>query len=257
MRSLRRGPARDLAPVLTLVVALVVTLGACSDSEEDDRTLTVLAAASLTGTFTALAEEFETQHPGVEVELAFDSSATLAAQALQGAPADVLATADLRTMQGAAAALATDPQVFATNTMVMVVPQANEAAITSFDDVAEGEASYVACVQSAPCGAIWAALAEAQEVRADPASLELDVKAVLAKVTSDEADAGFVYATDAVAAGAAVETFEVPGAEDQVTTYPLAVLDQATEPALAQDFVDLVRSEVGQRLLAEAGFGPP
>lgn len=232
-------------------------LAACSEGEGEERTLTVLAAASLTGTFTELAEEFEQQNPGVDVRLAFDSSATLAAQAVEGAPADVLATADTRTMDDAAPALASDPSVFATNTMVMVVPAANEAGLTGFDDVAGGDATYVACVESAPCGAIWAAIAEAQGVSAEPASLEVDVKAVLAKVTSDEADAGFVYATDAVAAGGAVESFPVPGAEDQVTAYPVATLDQASDPGLAQAFVDLVLSETGQQLLTDAGFGPP
>ena len=139
----------------------------------------------------------------------------------------------------------------------MVVPAANEAGIRGFEDVAGGDATYVACVETAPCGAIWATIAEEQGVTAPAASLEVDVKAVLAKVTEDEADAGFVYATDAVAAGDAVETFDVPGAADHEAVYTIAPLDQARDAALAQEFVDLVLSSTGQGVLADAGFGAP
>lgn len=246
--------------LLPLTLAALLPLTACGgdgDARDGSRTLTVLAASSLTGTFTELAEQFETDHPGVEVQLAFESSATLAAQAVEGAPADVLATADTGTMDDAADALAGEPALFATNTMVMVVPAANEAGLTGFEDVVTGDATYVACVETAPCGAIWAAIAEEQGVTTEPASLEVDVKAVLAKVTEDEADAGFVYQTDAVAAGDAVTAFEVPGAADHVTRYPIATLEQAGDTDLAQEFVELVLSSTGRDVLAEAGFGAP
>lgn len=246
---------RRLVPLALLALLPLAACGGESDAE--GQIVTVLAASSLTGTFTELAEQFEADHPGVEVELAFDSSATLAAQAVEGAPADVLATADERTMDDAVTVLTEPARVFATNTMVMVVPAANDAGLTGFEDVAAGDATYVACVETAPCGAIWAAIAEEQGVTAEPASLEVDVKAVLAKVTEDEADAGFVYATDAVAAGDAVRAFDVPGAEDHLAIYPIATLEQAGDAALAQEFVDLVLSSTGQDLLAEAGFGPP
>ncbi|MCM3514404.1 molybdate ABC transporter substrate-binding protein [Nocardioides sp. P86] len=267
----RRTPTRTSRRLAATAaaVALVLPLAACGDDADGsgdtggagdgagDTTITVLAAASLTETFTTLAEQFEADHEGVEVELAFDSSATLAGQAVEGAPADVLATADSRTMDTAADVLAADPQVFATNTLVMAVPAGNPADLSGFEDVADGDATYVVCVDTAPCGAIWAAIASEEGVTSQPASLEVDVKAVLAKVTGDEADAGFVYETDAVAAGDQVETFEVPGAEDQVTDYPIAPLDQAGDPELAQEFVDLVLSEAGQQVLADAGFGQP
>lgn len=244
--------------VLPVVLAAPLPITACAgEGDAEGRAITVLAASSLTGTFTELAERFEADHPGVEVELAFDSSAALAAQAVEGAPADVLATADEPTMDDAVAVLAEPARIFATNTMVMVVPAANEAGVTGFEDVVTGDATYVACVQTAPCGAIWAAIAGEQGVSTEPASLEVDVKAVLAKVTEDEADAGFVYETDAVAAGEAVRAFDVPGAEDHMTHYPIATLDQAGNAALAQEFVDLVLSSAGQEVLAAAGFGAP
>ncbi|MDO9498037.1 MAG: extracellular solute-binding protein, partial [Nocardioides sp.] len=89
-----------------LALTLLLPLAACGTGDDDGATVTVLAAASLTESFTRLAEEFERQHDGTRVKLAFDSSATLAEQALGGAPADVLATADTATMDGAADALA-------------------------------------------------------------------------------------------------------------------------------------------------------
>jgi molybdate transport system substrate-binding protein len=241
-----------------LALALLLPLAACGGGGGgDDTTITVLAAASLTETFTDLAADFEAAHDGVTVRLAFDSSATLAEQAVGGAPADVLATADSATMDSARDALAADPEVFATNTMVLVTPADNPAGITSYDDLAAGDVTYVVCVDTAPCGKVAASLIETTGLTAEPASLEVDVKSVLAKVTSGEADAGVVYATDAVAAGGDVQVFEIPGADDAVTSYPIAPLDQSTDADLAQQFVDLVLSAAGQQVVGDAGFGAP
>ena len=244
-----------MRPVAAALVA-ALALSGCSTGG-DEETLTVLAAASLTETFTELAEEFEAEHPGVRVRLAFDSSATLAQQALEGAPADVLATADARTMTLASDAVAGDARTFARNSLVLVAPADGRAEVEGFDDVATGRAAYVACVETAPCGALWSALAEEQQVDAEPVSLEVDVKAVLARVVADEADAGVVYATDAVSAGEDVVTFAIPGADALTTTYPIAVLGQAREPDLAQEFVDLVLSGTGRDVLDAAGFSLP
>jgi molybdate transport system substrate-binding protein len=243
------------AVALTATVALLVPIASCGGGE--DRTITVLAAASLTDTFTELAHLFEADNPGVSVELAFDSSATLAQQAVDGAPADVLATADLATMQTAEDALVDEPRPFATNTMVLATPGDNPAGITRFADLDRGDVTFVTCVPTAPCGKVAAALLEDNAVTAEPASLEVDVRSVLAKVTSDEADAGLVYATDAVAAGDAVRTFDIPHAGEEVTTYPIAPLDQTRDLEDARRFVALVHSEAGRRVLADAGFGTP
>ena len=246
------------ALLLALTGAGCSTGGSNQDATDEpgaEQRLTVLAAASLTETFTDLARELEAENPGVEVTLAFDSSATLAQQALEGAPADLLATADTRTIESAADALAAAPEVFATNMLVLVVPAGNPAGIESVDDLAG--ATYVACVETAPCGASWSSLADQQGIEAEPASLEVDVKAVLARVVADEVDAGVVYASAAVAAGDAVETLDLPGSEEQVTSYALGLLEQSSEPALAQDFADLVLGETGRGVLTDAGFGVP
>jgi molybdate transport system substrate-binding protein len=237
------------------LLALVLPLAGCGG--DGDTTVTVLAAASLTGTFTELADRFEKEHDGVQVKLAFDSSATLAQQALDGAPADVLATADTAAMDRAGDALDGDPELFATNTMVLVTPAGNPAGITGFADLADGDVTYVVCVDSAPCGTVAAALLADNSVTTDPSSLEVDVKAVLARVTSGEADAGLVYATDAAAAGDSVRVFDVPHADEEVTSYPIATLAQSGDADLAQQFVDLVLSDEGRQVLADAGFGSP
>ena len=242
-----------------LVLALTSTLAACGgggDGSSDGRTITVLAASSLTGPFTDLKAQFEKDHPGTTVKLAFDSSATLAQQAVGGAPADVLATADTSTMDSAKEAIAHGPTDFATNTMVLVVPSDNPATIGQFSDIANDGVSFITCVETAPCGKVAAALLHDNAITTPPVSLEVDVKSVLAKVTSDEADAGFVYASDAVAAGDQVTSFDIPHAQEEITTYPIATLDQSKDADLAQQFMDLVLGSQGQQVLADAGFSP-
>lgn len=255
--TVRRAPA---ALGLLALLALV-GCGGGSDGRDDSggTTLTVLAAASLTETFRTLAGEFEARHDGVEVDLAFGSSATLAQQAVDGAPGDVLATADETTMRAAVdgGVVAEGPVVFATNVAVLVTPRDNPSGIETIDDLDGDDVTYVVCVDTAPCGATAAALLSEAGITREPASLEVDVKAVLAKVTGDEADAGIVYATDAAAAGDDVTTIDVEGADQHRNRYPIATLDQAEHADLAREFMDLVLSDAGQDVLADAGFGGP
>jgi molybdate transport system substrate-binding protein len=255
---------------LALSLAATLALAGCGSGDDpgsssggssgkETGTLTVLGAASLTEAFTTLAKDFEADHPGVKVKLSFDSSATLAEQVTQGAPADVLATADQDTMQTVVDAKAAegDPEVFATNHLQMVVPPSNPAGITQFSDLDKLGVKYVVCVDTAPCGKLAVKVLDATGITAKPVSEEVDVKAVLSKVELDEADAGLVYATDAVAGGDKVEAIDVPTTNENLNTYPIAVLADAKKPQLAQDWVDLVTGSQGQQVLADAGFGKP
>ena len=219
--------------------------------------MTVLAASSLSGTFTQLGQQFEEEHDGVKVKFAFDSSATLAQQATDGAPADVLATADEATMDSAKSAQARTPQVFATNVMVLATPADNPAEVQQFADLDKPSVKFVVCVPTAPCGKIGQALLDQNDITGKPVSQEVDVKSVLAKLTEGEADAGLVYTTDAVAAGDQVGTVPIPGASQQVTTYPIVALEQSDDADHAQEFVDLVTGPTGQQILQQAGFGKP
>ncbi len=245
---------KRLLAVLFALLALL-PLSACGGSGKT--TITVLAASSLTGTFTQLGQEFESQHPDVTVKFAFDSSATLAQQAVGGAPADVLATADTTTMDGAKVVQAGTPKVFATNVMVLATPADDPAHLTSFADLDQGSVKYVVCVPTAPCGIVAQALLDQDHITARPVSTEVDVKSVLAKLTEGEADAGLVYTTDAIAAGSQVMHLPIPGAAKQTTTYPIVTLEQSNHADLAQQFVDLVTGSTGQQVLAQAGFGKP
>lgn len=257
----RSNPAPALALMAALVLSLPLVLSGCSgDSaragERDEDTLTVLAAASLTEVFATLGEAFEDQHPGVQVETSLGSSTDLAEQVADGAPGDVLATADAASMEVAQdAGVVTDPVAFATNTLVLVVPADNPADIASLDDL-EGS-TWVRCADEVPCGRVALAVLADQGVTAEPVSLEEDVKAALEKVTSGEADAALVYASDAVAAGDAVTAIEVPSAGTEPTSYLLGVLDQAASPGLAAEWRALVLSAEGRAALEDAGFTLP
>jgi molybdate transport system substrate-binding protein len=259
---------RTVALVVSLVAALALSGCGGSDassgggggsSDKETGTLNVLAAASLTETFTSLAKDFEADHPGVTVKLAFDSSATLAEQVTQGAPADVLATADEATMQTVvdAGGIEGDPQLFATNHLQMVVPKDNPAGIQQFSDLEKPGVKYVVCIDTAPCGKLAVKVLAATGIKAKPASEEVDVKAVLSKVELDEADAGLVYATDAVAGDDLVLPIDIPTSNENLNSYPIAALSEAKKPELAQQWVDLVTGSQGEQALADAGFGKP
>lgn len=257
---MNRRPA-VLVPA-ALLVASLAACGAGSGEDADsggDTVLRVQAAASLTDAFETIAEEFEARNEGVSVEATYDSSGTLAEQAADQAPGDVLATADETSMQTAVDgdAVGAGPEIFATNTLVVVVPAGNPAGIESFEDLDADDVTYVACVETAPCGTIAQTLIDDAGLTNDPASLEPDVRATLERVVADEADAGLVYTTDAMSAGDDVETLEIPGAEDDPTSYPIGVLEQSEDPEAAQGFVDLVLSDYGQGVLSDAGFQSP
>ena len=252
---------RALALALPLLLALTACggdgrCGGAGDAGSDDGPhLTVLAAASLTDVFTGLADRFEADR-GATVTFSFGSSTDLAAQAADGAPGDVLATADTTSMAVAQDAGVTGEVVpFASNVLVLVTAPGNPQGIESLDDL-EGT-SWVRCADEVPCGRVAVQVLAAAGTTAEPVSLEDDVRATLDKVTSGEVDAGLVYATDARAAGDAVTTVPIPEAADVPTTYDLTTLEQAGDAALARAWVDLVLSDEGRRALRDAGFTLP
>lgn len=249
-------PTRALATAVALAAAIPLAACGGTGSSGGDDTLTVLAASSLTDVFTELAATFEAEHEGVEVDFSFGSSTDLAEQAADGAPGDVLATADETSMTVAVdAGAATDPQTFATNQMVIAVRSGATADIRTIEDLED--ATWVRCVDEAPCGRVATEILDAAGVDAEPASLEPDVRAALDKVLSGEADAGLVYASDAVAAGDAVTAVPIEGAEDDLTSYLVAALEQAGDDELAQAWIELVTGEEGRRALQAAGFTLP
>ena len=241
--------------VLVLLLPLAACGGGGGGGGGGRGELTVLAAASLTDVFDELATPFEEEHDA-DVVFSFGSSTDLAEQVADGAPGDVLATADEASMQLAEDSGATgEVETFATNVLTIVVPKGNPAGIESLDDLAD--VTWVRCSDEVPCGKVALAVLDANGVTAEPVSLEEDVRATLDKVVSGEADAGLVYATDAVAAADDVDAVEIPGAEDELTSYFVATLEQSEDADLAADWVAWVTSEEGQAILGDAGFGSP
>lgn len=247
-------------PSALLVLAIVALTGCSGDSPDTGVApggeITVLAAASLTDVFTDLAEEFERSHDGSKVTLAFGSSTNLAQQVVDGAPGDVLATADEASMRVAQDADTTSDVIpFATNVITLVTPAGNPGGVGSLADL--DDVIWVRCADEVPCGHLARMVLERNHITSAPASLEEDVRATLDKVVSGEADAGLVYVTDAVAAGGAVETVPVAGAASASTTYFTAVLAGAGNAALARQWVAFVTSRSGLAILGRAGFGAP
>jgi molybdate transport system substrate-binding protein len=247
---------RRLAPIALLLLLPLAACGGGDDGEGGEPAeLTVLAAASLTDVFEELAAGFEQEHD-TEVTFSFGSSTDLAEQVADGAPGDVLATAD-ETSMGLAedAGVTGEVEAFATNVLTIVVPKGNPGGVESLDDLAE--VTWVRCADEVPCGKVALAVLDADGITAEPASLEEDVRATLDKVISGEAEAGLVYATDAVAAGEDVDAIEIAGAEDHQTSYYAATLEQSEDADLAADWVAWVTSADSRAILGEAGFGNP
>ncbi|GAA1930318.1 molybdate ABC transporter substrate-binding protein [Microbacterium aoyamense] len=220
--------------------------------------LTVYAAASLGAAFDDIAAAFEAENPSLTVvPIRYDGSSTLATQIIEGAQVDVFASADEKNMAKVTGeGLASGPELFASNTLVVATPAGNPADITTLAGLADPGATIVLCAVEVPCGAASATLLEQQGVTVTPASLEQNVTAVLTKVANDEADAGLVYATDVVG-NADVESFVPDGADEVVNHYPVVALTGAPNPEAAAAFVAFVLGEKGQSILAEYGFGTP
>ncbi len=220
--------------------------------------LTIYAAASLKAAFTELSSQFEAQNPGVTIRpITYDGSATLATQLIEGAPADVFASADRKNMTkvlDAGAAPAAQP--FATNVLTLVVPKGNPGGVTSLADLARPGLTIVLCAAEVPCGSASATLLHNAGVTPSVDSYEQNVTAVLTKVASGEADAGLVYVTDAETT-TDVETVTTTGADAVVNTYPIAALTGAKNPVAAKAFVDFVLSDKGRAVLSGLGFGSP
>lgn len=264
-RLLSANPAAAaLAMVLAATLAGCAPAGPSGQNGTNDGgtagaggTVTVFAAASLKATFTELAGEFEASNPGTKVTLSFAGSADLATQVSQGAPADVFASADTRTMARLQdeGLVEGEPRNFASNTLTIVVPPGNPAGITGFSDLARAGVKLVACAGQVPCGASTRTIEQESGITLSPVSEESSVTDVLGKVVSGEADAGLVYVTDARTAGGKVESVPIPEAAAAVNTYPIATMKGARNKQAADAFMDLVLGSEGRTVLGSAGFG--
>ncbi|HMC08615.1 MAG TPA: molybdate ABC transporter substrate-binding protein [Actinomycetota bacterium] len=201
-------------------------------------------------------------HPGVRLTPNYNGSGSLVTQIQQGAPADVFASADTANMDkltGSGAIASSQP--FARNLLEIVVQNGNPKGIHSLADLARpGLVVVLGDPATVPAGKYAKQALQAAGVNVVPKSLESQVTAVVQKVALAEADAGIVYVTDvkaAEAAGQHVDGVPIPPEQNVVAVYPIGVLKNAANPAVAQAFVAYVLSPPGQATLGSFGFLPP
>jgi molybdate transport system substrate-binding protein len=229
-----------------------------SSSSAPTGTITVFAASSLMGTFTELGKQFEAANPGDTVQFSFGASSTLATQITNGAPADVFASASTKNMaQVVTAGDAANPQNFAKNVMEVAVPPSNPAKVTSVTDLAKSSVKVALCQPLVPCGVVAAAVFKKAGITVKPVTLQPDVKSVLTQVELGNVDAGMVYVTDVMAAGAKVKGVTIPANDEASTLYPIANISKSNNLSIAQAFVAYVLSPTGQQVLTAAGFEKP
>ena len=229
-----------------------------ASSSASTASITVFAAASLTGTFTQIGKQFEAAHPGDKVTFSFGPSSGLATQITNGAPADVFASAAPANMdQVVTAGDASNPQDFAKNIMEVAVPPSNPANVKSVNNLAKKSVKVALCQPQVPCGVVAAEVFKNAGITVKPVTLEADVKSVLAQVELNEVDAGMVYVTDVQAAGTKVKGVQIPADDNASTLYPIATISKSSHQSVAQAFVAYVLSPAGQQVLSAAGFEKP
>lgn len=245
---------------MALLMALVVVLAACGDDGGSvEGELLVSAAASLTDAFADVEAAFEDANPDVDVVLNLGSSSSLREQILEGAPADVFASANTSNMDQVVEAgeVEGEPEIFVRNLLQIAVPSGNPAGVTGLEDFGRDELLIGLCAEEVPCGDFAReALANAGVTPAIDTN-EPDVRALLTKVEVGELDAGITYVTDVASTNGAVEGVDIPDDQNVVASYPIAALTNAPNPEAAAAFVAFVLSDEGQAILAEYGFAAP
>jgi molybdate transport system substrate-binding protein len=235
-----------------VVLSLLVGGAVGQASAQPNAQLTVYAAASLSDVFPRIDSGQRYQ---------FGGSNTLAAQIAQGAPADVFASANTTLPnQLFAKGLCSKPVVFTRNTLVVVVPKANPANIHSIYNLGKAGVKLVVAGPGVPVGSYTLQVLKNMNlsgpVLKNVVSRETDVREVLAKVALGEADAGFVYSTDAKTVSGKVTVVKVPAWAQPRLQYGICVVSRSSDKTEAQGFVKRVLSKAGQARLLQYGFLP-
>lgn len=248
-----------LLGAMAALALLAVACGSDDPSQGSEGDITVFAAASLTAAFTEIADAFMADNPEAKVTLNFAASSELVTQITEGAAADVFASADNNNMTklSDAGLTGSEPEVFASNLLQIIVGPGNPKGIATVADLADPDLIVVICAPEVPCGKYAATLFTNAGVTVRPKSLEENVKAVVNKVTLGEADAGIVYRSDVMAAGADAEGIDIPADINVLAQYPIVVTKDATNPDGAAAFNAFVLSDKGQEILASYGFLAP
>jgi molybdate transport system substrate-binding protein len=254
--SQRHTPRRVTIILAALLGSLLIAGGAAAGASKHAPSrvggITVYAAASLTDVF-----------PQIDSgpKYSFGASSTLAAQITQGAPADVFASANTTIPdQLFAKGLVQKPVVFTRNRLVLVVPTSNPAGIHSVYDLRKPGVKLVIAAPAVPVGSytpqVLKQMGLTASVLANVVSRESDVRSVLSKVALGEADAGFVYSTDARTVPGKVTVLNVPAWAQPKVTYSIAVVSSSRNKTAARQFIKEVLSKAGQKKMLAAGFLP-
>jgi molybdate transport system substrate-binding protein len=251
----RRLVSVALAAALALI-AVAAVAGRASASQRAHGAaraqLTVYAASSLTDVFPKI---------DPSQKYSFGGSNALAAKIMLGAPADVFASANLTLPnQLFSKGLCSQPVVFTRNTLVIVVPTANPANIHSIYDLAKPGVKLDVAGPGVPVGSYTLQILKNMNLTAavtkNVVSQETDVREVLAKVALGEADAGFVYSTDAKTVPGKVKVLKVPAWAQPKVQYGICVVSKSGDKTDAQAFINKVLSKAGQAQMLAYGFLP-
>ena len=231
--------------------------------------LTVFAAASLTEAFGEMKTKYDAAHPNITISFNFSGSNTLAQQIVNGAPADVFASADTQNMQKVVTpGLVNTPQTFARNKVVVIVPANNPGNINTLHDLAKKGVKIDVADSSVPVGNYTLEVlnkmgqssdygpAYESAVKANFVSQETSVKSIVQKVQLGEADAGYVYVSDAFSAGSKVQSIDIPDEFNVLADYPIATVKASSHQSEAESFIQYVLSPDGQAILANYHFIP-
>jgi molybdate transport system substrate-binding protein len=241
----------------------VVGVGAPARAEQIETkrvTITVSAAASLSKAYTELGKQFEKANPSIRVRFNFASTSSLVSQIQSGAPTDVFAAADVSSLNKLQASgnVGKMSKVFARNSMQLVVKRSNPRGISSVADLAK--ASVVSlCAKTVPCGVYAATVLSRYGVVIGESKITrgVDATATLNAVSTGDADAAIVYATDALSARKSVAVVTIPASKNVNASYGIAVVRGSKNSKQAEAFVQFVLSPAGQKVLKTFGFLAP
>lgn len=259
-----RCRVRVVAPVAATLVVAVAFVGSGASASVPTETqptgeITVSAASSLTEVFTAIGTQFQKKYRGTDVTFNFDASSALVLQVQEGAPVDVLASADAANMDKLVAGgeVTGKPVEFAENRLEIAVKPGNPQGVRTLADLANvGIVSL--CAPEVPCGkyADAALVAAGVTIPPDEITRGTNAKAALTAVSAGDADAAIVYVTDVEAAGSSVTAIRIRRSQNQIAIYPIAPLADAANPTTAKAFAKYVASLAGQKILRKHGFLP-
>lgn len=234
--------------------------GAASSSNQTvSGTVTVFAAASLRSAFTEIATSFRKANPKAKVTFQFAGSSTLVTQLRNGAQADVIASADRKSLDKlkAAGLLGGPPVVFARNSLAIVVPKGNPQRVKALADFGRPKLVFAIGAPGVPVGDYARSALQRVGVTANAASLESNVQSIVAKAELGEIDAGIVYRTDIRPGNKQVEGVVIPTNQNVLTEYPAAAVKESANRAGGQGFIQFLKSSAALNVLKKHNFLSP